>query len=105
MHESTQSLRTCKERGTSSTGTRITRGKSGTEARKAREHVGHEAGEGKEHEGHKTRSTAQKKKFSIKDFLSKWDQITFTEEILNGKLQFLKQCRARELIRHKACEA
>ena len=41
------------------------------EARKAREHVGHEAGEGKEHEGHKTHSTAQKKKLSIKDFLSK----------------------------------
>ena len=35
-------------------------------------------------------------KFSIKDFFSKWDQIrrkldlvTFTEEILNGKLHFL----------------
>ena len=35
-------------------------------------------------------------KFSIKDFLSKWDQIQFpadlvkfTEEILNGKLHFL----------------
>ena len=32
--------------------------------------------------------TAQKMKFSIKDFFSKCDQIqvTFTEEILNGKL-------------------
>ena len=37
--------------------------------------------------------TAQKMKFSIKDFFSKCDQIpdlvTFTEEILNGKLHFL----------------
>ena len=41
--------------------------------------------------------TAQKMKFSIKDFFSKCDQIrmetadlvTFTEEILNGKLRFL----------------
>ena len=43
--------------------------------------------------------TAQKMKFSIKDFFSKWDQIrrfwfpaglvTFTEEILHGKLHFL----------------
>ena len=41
--------------------------------------------------------TAQKKKFSIKDFSSKCDQIrsfladlvTFTEEILNRKLNFL----------------
>ena len=34
--------------------------------------------------------TAQKMKFSIKDFFSKCDQIqvTFTEEILNGKLHF-----------------
>ena len=28
-------------------------------------------------------------KFSIKDFFSKCDQITFTEEIRNGKLHFL----------------
>ena len=28
-------------------------------------------------------------KFSIKNFFSKCDQITFTEEILNGKLHFL----------------
>ena len=28
-------------------------------------------------------------KFSIKDFFSKRDQITFTEEMLNGKLNFL----------------
>ena len=39
----------------------------------------------------------QKMKFSIKDFFSKCDQIrmklTFTEEILNGKLHFLEQCR------------
>ena len=38
--------------------------------------------------------TAQKMKFSIKDFFSKYDQIRcgfgqFTEEILNGKLHFL----------------
>ena len=42
--------------------------------------------------------TAQKMKFSIKDFFSKCDQIqfpadlvTFTEQILNGKFHFL--CR------------
>ena len=42
-------------------------------------------------------TTAQKKKFSIKDFSSKCDQIrsfladlvTFTEEILNRKINFL----------------
>ena len=41
-------------------------------------------------------NTAQKTKLSIKDFFSKCDQIrttadlvTFTEEILNGKLHFL----------------
>ena len=41
-------------------------------------------------------STAQKMKFSIKDFFSKFDQIrrkldlvSFTQEILNGKLHFL----------------
>ena len=28
-------------------------------------------------------------KFSIKNFFSKCEEITFTEEILNGKLQFL----------------
>ena len=40
--------------------------------------------------------TAQKMKFSIKDFFSKCDQmrspedlVTFTKEILNGKLHFL----------------
>ena len=36
--------------------------------------------------------TAQKMKFSIKDFFSKCDQIrspTDTEEILNGKVHFL----------------
>ena len=36
--------------------------------------------------------TAQKLKFSINDFFSKYDQICmvrFTEEILNGKLHFL----------------
>ena len=33
--------------------------------------------------------TAQKRKFSSKDFFSKCDQITFIEEILNGKLHFL----------------
>ena len=43
--------------------------------------------------------TAQKMQFSIKDFFSKCDQIRnpadlviFTEEILNGKLHFFKQC-------------
>ena len=36
-------------------------------------------------------NTAQKMKFSIKDFFSKCDQIT--EEILNGKLQFLCSVR------------
>ena len=35
------------------------------------------------------RYTAQKMKLSIKDFFSKCDQITFTEEILNRKLHFL----------------
>ena len=36
-------------------------------------------------------STAQKMKFSIKDFFNKFpaDLVTFTEEILNGKLHFL----------------
>ena len=38
--------------------------------------------------------TAQKTKFFIKDFFSKCDQffeemVTFTEEILNGKIHFL----------------
>ena len=41
------------------------------------------------HYGH----TAQKMKFSIKDFFNKCDQIqdlvTLTEEILNGKLHFV----------------
>ena len=44
--------------------------------------------------------TAQKMKFSIEDFFSKCDQIcnfpadlvTFTEEIVNGKLHFFEQC-------------
>ena len=52
----------------------------------------------------KTR-TAQKKKFSIKDFFSKCGQIrssanlfTFTEEILNGKLHFLCSAVKRMLI-------
>ena len=47
--------------------------------------------------------TAQKMKFSIKDFFSKCDQIrvTFTEEIINGKFHFLcsvanlQDCRIR----------
>ena len=34
-------------------------------------------------------NTAQKMKFSIKDFFSKCDQIQEKEEILNGKLHFL----------------
>ena len=49
--------------------------------------------------------TAQKVKFPVKDFFSKCDQIrsfprilvTFTEEILNGKLHFLcsdKTCKS-----------
>ena len=33
--------------------------------------------------------TAQKIKFSIKDFVETADLVTFTEEILNGKLHFL----------------
>ena len=33
--------------------------------------------------------TAQNMKFSIKDFFSKCDLVTFTEEILNGELHFL----------------
>ena len=44
-------------------------------------------------------STAQKMKFSIKDFFSKRDQIrrkqdlvAFTEKILNVKLHFFTQC-------------
>ena len=39
----------------------------------------------------KMTNTAQKMKFSIKDFLSKCDQIRrlFTAEILDGKLHFL----------------
>ena len=44
---------------------------------------------------------AQKMKFSIKDFFSKCDQIrriTFTEEILNGKLHFL--CSVRKHVFH-----
>ena len=35
--------------------------------------------------------TAQKMKFSIKDFFEKCDLVTFTEEILKGKLHLL--CR------------
>ena len=35
--------------------------------------------------------TAQKMKISIKDFFSKCDHITFTEEILNGKLHIFVQ--------------
>ena len=38
-------------------------------------------------------TTTQKMKFSIKDFFCKYDQIrrvTLTEEILNGKLHFLR---------------
>ena len=43
-------------------------------------------------------STAQKITFSIKDFFSKCaqetaDLVTFTKEILNGKLHFFMQCR------------
>ena len=33
--------------------------------------------------------TTQKKKFSIKDFFSKCDLVTFTEKIVNGKIHFL----------------
>ena len=49
-------------------------------------------------------NTAQKRKFSIKDFFSKCivpqftvDLVTFTEEILNGKLHFL--CSVRSLVK------
>ena len=34
-------------------------------------------------------NTAQNVKFSIRNFYSKCNQITFTEDILNGKLHFL----------------
>ena len=34
-------------------------------------------------------TTTQKRKLSIKNFLSKYDQVTVTVEILNGKLHFL----------------
>ena len=49
--------------------------------------------------------TAQKMKFSIKDFFSKCDQIivdlaTFTEEISNGKLHFFVQCLKRHVTRN-----
>ena len=38
--------------------------------------------------------TAQKMKFSIKNFFSKCDQIIFTKEILNGKFHFLcSECK------------
>ena len=49
-------------------------------------------------------NTAQKIKFSIKDFFRKCtvpqftvDLVTFTEEILNGKLHFL--CSVRSLVK------
>ena len=38
-------------------------------------------------------------KFSIKYFFSKWDLVTFTEEILDGKLHFL--CSEIEAISRK----
>ena len=41
---------------------------------------------------HIDKYTAQKVKFSIKDFFSKCenaDLVTFTEEVLNGKLRFM----------------
>ena len=47
--------------------------------------------------------TAQKMKFSIKDFFSKCDQadlVTFTEEILDGKLHFL--CAAAKYLFNEA---
>ena len=37
---------------------------------------------------HAQRALHKKLKFSIKDFCSKCDLVTFTEEILNGKLHF-----------------
>ena len=51
-------------------------------------------------------STAQKMKFSIKDFFSKCDQIrrktadlvTFTEQILNDKLHFLCSALLQSLL-------
>ena len=53
-----------------------------------------------------TVNTAQNKKFSIKDFFSKCDHtcsfsadlVTFTEEILNGKLDFSVQWKSNALI-------
>ena len=48
-------------------------------------------------ESHFKVDTVQKMKFSMKDFFSKWkkcaDLVKFTEEILNGKLQFFVQCQ------------
>ena len=45
------------------------------------------------------KNTAEKMKFSIKYFFSKWDLVTFTEEILDGKLHFL--CSEIEAISRK----
>ena len=46
--------------------------------------------------------TAQKEKFSIKDFFSKC--VTFTEEIVNGKLDFLCSVFV-EVLAKPPCEA
>ena len=47
----------------------------------------------------KANYTVQKNKFSIKDFFNKCDQmVIFTEEILNGKLDFL--CSVNDLVKH-----
>ena len=49
----------------------------------------------------KKQDTARKMKFPIKDFFSNRDLVTFTEEILNGKLHFL--CSERSKTLSKSC--
>ena len=54
-------------------------------------------------------NTAQKIKFSIKDFLSKCDQTvdfgTFTEGILNGKLHFLYSGTSFDVVLWNLCKS
>ena len=54
-------------------------------------------------------NTAQKIKFSIKDFLSKCDQTvdfgTFTEGILNGKLHFLYSGTSFDVVLWNSCKS
>ena len=46
-------------------------------------------------------NSAQKMKFSIKDFYSKCERNLKTEEILNGKLHFSVQCNSVPLKENK----